>query len=86
MGVLKRKKSKWTSVEEMTNHVSVREKAAWHSSTKKQMIFVWRMDVNYIKNCLNKLKRNEYDFDEECKKEWIEFFTKEINYRELLTK
>ncbi len=86
MGVLKRKKTKWESVQDMVDHVSVREKAAWHSSTKNKMIFVWRMDINYIKNCLNKLKRNEYDFSEKMNKDWIDFFTKEINYRELLTK
>ena len=86
MGLPKRKKSKWDSVQDMVDHSGEREKVAWHSSTKNTMVFVWRMDINHIKNCIKRLKKDKYGYDEKMSKGWIDFFTKEIAYRELLTK
>ena len=86
MSILKRKRSKWGSVQDMVDHSSKREKVAWHSSTKNTMVFVWRMDVNHIKNCIERLKRDEYGYGKKLNEDWIEIFTKEIAYRELLTK
>ena len=86
MGLPKRKRSKWESVQDMVDHSSKREKVAWHSSTKNTMVFVWRMDINYIKNCIKRLKKDKYCYGEKLNKDWIDFFTKEIAYRKLLTK
>ncbi len=86
MGLPKRKKSKWDSVQDMVDHSSKRERVAWHSSTKNTMVFVWRMDINHIKNCIKRLKKDEYGYGEKFNKDWIKLFTQEIAYRELLTK
>ena len=78
IGLPTRKKSKWDKLDnnEMKLHVSQRAVYIWESSTGK-LTELPSMDTNYIRNCLNKIIRDDWKTD------WKKIFQIELTYRQI---
>jgi hypothetical protein len=63
----------------MQEYVKVREKTIWTDSSGNDRM-VWQMDSNYIKNCMNKIKRGEFVPDRD---RYIPLFENELIYRQI---
>tara|TARA_R110000822_G_scaffold227017_1_gene359680 strand:- start:59403 stop:59663 length:261 start_codon:yes stop_codon:yes gene_type:complete len=62
------------------NHISIRDSIQWTSS-KGNIMSITDMDVNYIRNCVNKIERGEMEL---VRAEKLLNLKNELIYREVI--